>query len=175
MFDHVHTVEELKKEYRKMAFRYHPDRGGDAEMMKKVNLEYEITLKRLKAQYHTEHKENANENKQGDAKNAFTDDGFRTVIEKIIHLDVEIEICGRWIWVYGNTKPHKEALKKAGFFWASKKKMWYWRPEDAKVRYSTGMTDMNYIRNIYGSDKVKDEKRKYSKGGEKRYPVAERR
>ena len=34
---------------------------------------------------------------------------------------------------------------------APKKKMWYWRPEDKKVRYRGKGQDMDDIRNKYGS------------------------
>ncbi|CVK21558.1 DnaJ domain-containing protein [Sporomusa sphaeroides] len=144
-FQDIHTIDELKKAYRKLAFKHHPDRGGDTEIMKAVNAEYEQLFKKL----------NVTDEATGKAKFNMND-GFREMIDKIINLDgLEIEICGLWIWVSGNTKGHKEALKEAGFFWASKKKMWYWRPEEGKVRYSTGITDMDYIRNMYGSEAIK--------------------
>lgn len=33
----------------------------------------------------------------------------------------EFEICGARVWVSGNTKPHKNELKQAGFQCAAKK------------------------------------------------------
>jgi len=36
------TWEEIKTQYRKLAMRYHPDRGGDAVMFKKVQAAYEL-------------------------------------------------------------------------------------------------------------------------------------
>ena len=143
-FENVTSIEELKKAYRKLAFKHHPDRGGDTEIMKAINAEYERLFKELNIT-----------NEKGEAKYNM-DDGFREMINRIINLDgLEIEICGSWIWVSGNTKEHKEALKGAGFFWASQKKMWYWRPEEARVMHSTGIKDMDYIRHMYGSEKVK--------------------
>ena len=35
------SKEEIRKAYYKMAMQNHPDRGGDTELMKKINLAYE--------------------------------------------------------------------------------------------------------------------------------------
>ena len=154
-FNNVNTIEELKKAYRKLAFKHHPDKGGDESTMKAINAEYENLFKKL----------NVADGATGESKYNMND-GFREMINKIINLDgLEIEICGKWVWVSGNTREHKDALKEAGFFWASKKKMWYWRPEEAKIRRSTGIKDMDYIRHVYGSETVKTgatEKKKIS-------------
>lgn len=37
----ISTLEELKKIYRDLAMRYHPDRGGDPEIMKEINNLYD--------------------------------------------------------------------------------------------------------------------------------------
>jgi curved DNA-binding protein CbpA len=151
-FQDISTIDELKKAYRKLAFKHHPDRGGNEKIMKAVNAEYEVLFDKLNV---------ADEN--GNTKYTMND-GFREMINRIINLDgLDIEICGSWIWVSGETKKHKEAFKAAGYFWASKKKMWYWRPEEAKVRRSPGM-GMDYIRNMYGSETIKAADPKEKKG-----------
>lgn len=151
-FSNINTIDELKKTYRQLAFKHHPDRGGDTEIMKAINAEYESLFKKL----------NIN-NGSGESKYNL-DDGFREMINKIINLEgLEIEICGLWVWVSGNTKEHKSELKEAGFYWASKKLMWYWRPEEGKIRRSSGIKDMDYIRNVYGSETVKTGDNKASK------------
>ncbi|HYX91633.1 MAG TPA: J domain-containing protein, partial [Myxococcaceae bacterium] len=38
------TVAEVKERYRELAFRTHPDRGGNAERMRELNLAYERIL-----------------------------------------------------------------------------------------------------------------------------------
>lgn len=68
-----------------------------------------------------------------------------------------LEICGRWLWVSGNTKENKEELKAAGLRWAKKKQMWYYhRPEDST--YGRRTKSMSYIRMKYGSRKLDEEK-----------------
>jgi curved DNA-binding protein CbpA len=46
-FKNVKSVEELKKVYRQLARKYHPDLGGDAEVMKELNNEFDIMFKIL--------------------------------------------------------------------------------------------------------------------------------
>ena len=59
-------------------------------------------------------------------------DAYRAVIMQIIRLaGLEIELCGAWLWVSGETRAHKDALKAAGLRWSAKKSMWYWRPAEA--------------------------------------------
>lgn len=149
-FANIKTLEELKKEYRKLAFKFHPDRGGNVETMAIINAEYDKMLKIVS----TGKSENNN------SQQVNIDDGFRQVIDAIITCEgLEIEICGSWIWVGGNTVAHKTTLKENGYRWASKKKMWYWRPADSVCR-ATKMKDMDYIRNMYGSIKIENEKNK---------------
>ena len=38
------SLAELRKRYLKLAKRHHPDRGGDLEVMKKINHAYQVAL-----------------------------------------------------------------------------------------------------------------------------------
>jgi hypothetical protein len=74
------------------------------------------------------------------------------VISQIIGFkNITIEMCGNWIWLSGNTFRYRKALKKIGFLFADKKKLWYWRPNDYKSANQKPKT-MEYIRKKYGSD-----------------------
>ncbi len=64
--------------------------------------------------------------------------------------NVEIELCGSWLWISGNTMQYKADLKKAGCRWSNNKKMWYWRHEENFCKkYKNKTLDMEQIRNRY--------------------------
>jgi hypothetical protein len=87
--------------------------------------------------------------------NSGTGKAMNNAINAVIDLEgVLIEICGNWIWLSGDTRSHKDAIKAAGYFWASKKMMWYFRPKEWKST-SRGNFTMEEIRDEFGSDTVK--------------------
>lgn len=132
----------IKKAYRKACAQYHPDRNpAGLEMMKLVNQAYE------------ELKDKSGEQKKNDNDLSSYGEDIFNALSKIIHLGFDIEICGAWVWLHGDTKPHKELLKEAGFMWAPKKMLWYYRPSDYKSR-GRGRFSMDEIRNTHGSEKV---------------------
>lgn len=106
-FVNCKTLDDLKREYRKLAFANHPDRGGDLETMKAINNEYEQAQQRLKDAH----------NAQADEYHKTTETAaeFIEIINILIKLDgLDIELCGSWLWIGGNTREHKDALKAAG-------------------------------------------------------------
>lgn len=138
------TLDELKKQYRRLAMQYHPDRGGSTEVMQQINAEHDQLFDTLKAQ----HNASADEYHQ----TTETAEEFREIIEILLKLDgLTVELAGSWLWIGGNTREHKEALKSAGCRWSSNKKLWYWRhPEDAHP-WRRGNKTMSEIRAKYGS------------------------
>ena len=99
MFQELHeaeSIEELKRVYKSLAKKHHPDLGGNEEDFKKLNSLYQELL----------------------SKNQFDfniDLEVENVISEILHFDLLIEVVGSWIWISGDTKPVKEDLKKANF------------------------------------------------------------
>jgi hypothetical protein len=80
-------------------------------------------------------------------------DALNAALGAVINLKgLIIEVCGAWVWVTGDTRPHSTVLKAAGFKWASKKVAWYFRPADYKS-FSRGKYNLNEIRIVYGSTK----------------------
>lgn len=151
-FDGVNNLSELKKAYHKLAMQYHPDMGGDMEIMKKINEEHDKLFEILKA----------NQNAAADAdttgktyRTTESAEEFRDILDIIMPLDgIEVELCGAWLWIGGNTIVHKEVLKSAGCKWSQNKKMWYWYHKEDGVRWSRRKTTMRDIRTKYGSEVI---------------------
>ncbi|MEK9768619.1 MAG: J domain-containing protein [Betaproteobacteria bacterium] len=129
----------IKKAYLDACKKYHPDvNSGGLEMMQMVNAAYDV----LK-DYSGDITGNEKDTDYGDRLNAALNGIYGLA-------GLNIEVCGSWIWVDGDTKTHKEKLKESGFKYASKKKMWYFRPAGFKSR-SRGKFTMADIRMTYGS------------------------
>ena len=155
----VKTLEELKKSYKKLALKLHPDCGGNNEEMAQLNNEYDELFSKLK---------NTHKNKNVETYTKETDETpeqFKDILNRLFVLKmdgVEIEIVGTFIWLTGNTKPYKDDVKALVFRYSPKKYAWYKAPKDYKKR-SHKNYDMDTIRGMYGSQKIKEEKE------EKRY------
>lgn len=139
------TSEMVDKAYRKLAMKFHPDRNpAGAEMMKALNEAREAlrnfagTVTPGTADY-------------GDLLN----DAINAIVECA---GLEIEVCGTWVWVGGDTVTHKATIKEAGYRWASKKKMWYFRPDSWKSK-SRGRYTIDEIRDFHGSEKIQSANR----------------
>ena len=146
-FNNPQTLEQLKKQYRALAMANHPDKGGDSELMKIINAEYDELFKALK---------DIRQTKDGDIYTATqtsteTPEHFKVIINELMKMDgIVIEIIGCFVWVTGNTKPHREILKGLKFRWHSKKTAWYLKPDDYK-RQSRKDYSLDEIRTMYGT------------------------
>lgn len=147
-FTNVTTLDELKKQYRRLAMKYHPDCGGSDEIMKQINAEHDELFAALKAQH----------NKTADEYHQTTEtaEEFREIIIALLKLDgLDIELCGSWLWIGGNTREHKDELKSLGCRWSNNKKLWYWRHEEQGRKWHKGNRTMSEIRTKYGSQTFK--------------------
>lgn len=68
-----------------------------------------------------------------------------------IQKNEEIELCGSWLWIGGNTRANKDELKSAGCKWSKSKAKWYWHHAEAGARWYRGKSSMAEIRSKYGS------------------------
>lgn len=143
------TLDELKKEYRRLAMVHHPDMGGDTATMQAINNEYASLFEVLKRQ----HNERAAADETGKTY-ATTEapEEFMEIVEKLLRMSgLEVELCGSWLWIGGNTREHKDDLKAAGCRWSSNKKLWYWHHAEEGHKWHKGTKNMDQIRSKYGS------------------------
>jgi hypothetical protein len=149
-FYNCHSLEEVKRKYKELAMLHHPDRGGNTATMQEINLEYEEIQKNPLFDFANETEEDQEEFIR-----------YPEIINQIIGLEgLIIELIGNWIWISGNTYPHRGRLKQIGFFFAPKKVMWYFRPAEYKSVNRSPKT-IESIRLKYGSDVVGTKNRSF--------------
>lgn len=136
-FSNCSTQDEIKNEYRRLAKIHHPDKGGDLRTMQEINAQFKSAMSGERGFNHVA-----------------GDDIFIKIIEDLQKLDIEIESCGSWLWISGNTYENRIALKNAGCKWASAKKLWYWHAEEDSKKGGKPI-DMNKIREKHGSKILK--------------------
>lgn len=161
-FANCKNLEELKKEYRKLVMANHPDNGGDDKIMAEIIKEYKATFEVLKAKHNAEAK--TDKTKKATFETA---DSFIDILNKIMGFEgLEMEICGSWLWVSGNTYPCKETLKAEGFQWSNKHKKWFWYHGIVGTQKSRKSYAKNFeqVRDWHGSEKVENESRLKIKG-----------
>ena len=140
------NVEELKKMYRKLAIKYHPDHSkDDGKAFIALQEAFEMLHDKLKSgdKDAWKHKESASD--------------FMNIINEIIKYNVDIEIIGSWIYVKGTeTKTIKdEVLKPLKFWWSRKHKSWIYSGKQGRTRRRA--TNKN-PRDIYNVEVVKIQK-----------------
>lgn len=157
-FKNVNCVEELKKQYFGLAKKYHSDiTKGNDNAMTEINNEYEVLFKKYK-NIHRNTKEDVKSDTYEDKKGTSeTPEDFKTIILTLLNLNVDIELCGRWLWISGNTKNCKDELKKLNCKWSPAKQMWSWHFDKDSTHYSKKRQTMDYIRGKYGSVKFEKE------------------
>lgn len=158
-FHGIDNIEDLKAEYRKLAMKNHPDRGGDTATMQKINEEYARLFDRLK-DIHKSTRPDGPKTYTSENKTTETPEDFIKIINALFRFDgLEIELCGRWLWISGETLRHKEALKALGCKWSKSKRAWSWHfPEDSAFSYKGRREwSMGKIRAMWGSEMIERE------------------
>ena len=135
---------DIKAMYRHLSSKYHPDRNpAGLEMMKLINNAYSAL---------SDYEPTMQASECVDNEEVSLSDELNAALNAVISLGLTIEICGSWIWLSGDTRPHKTILKESGYRWAPVKKMWCF---SVGKSYGRGKFSMDEIRATHGSNVVK--------------------
>lgn len=163
-FANVRTVEELRKQYRQLMKKHHPDVGGNTEDAKEINSEYERLFAVLSRQEPQERPQGEQEYKDTTEDKAAEDRAIRAVLDALAGIDADVEIIGSWVWVTRNSYPYKELLKSLNFRYASKKRAWYFHADEYRRRSKREVT-LDEIRAKYGSERVNNRRERKAVAG----------
>jgi hypothetical protein len=138
-----------------LAKQHHPDRGGATETMQAINNEYAFACAKIL--------NGENINSVETEEEILKAEKYREALEKIISLEgVIIELVGAWIWITGNTYPHRAILKQSGYLFAHKKVAWYFRTDEFKTHNRHQLT-LEQIKAKYGSKDISNNSAEKSK------------
>lgn len=143
----VKNLQELKTLYFKLSKENHPDHGGNHEIMKIINNEYDYLKKILKNKKAEDGETIINETYES-MKN------FKDLIEDLLQYpNIIIDIIGSWVWISGiGTYNIKDDIlySKYNMRYSKPKKSFYWFNGIAgtKKRKATGKFEEN--KNIFG-------------------------
>jgi hypothetical protein len=142
----IKDLDGLKKQYQKLAKKYHPDAGGTTSQFQDLQNEYEKLRNSILR--------GSNLNKEQQQNEIQIDDAIRKVIDALISLEnINVELIGKWLWVSGNTYPVKDALKSAGLVFIKKDGVPYWVYKGVESS-SRGGTSIEEIKAKYGVHKM---------------------
>lgn len=76
-FTNCRTLDELKKEFRRLAMLNHPDRGGDEETMKAINNEYDAVFPAFRLAYNQAAETPTKETAESTRSEFYTQNGWK--------------------------------------------------------------------------------------------------
>lgn len=142
----IKEVDDLKKQYHKLAKKYHPDMGGTTIQFQQLQKDYESLLKKLLNGSKLNNEQVNNE--------IVIDKAIRDIIDTLIHYnDLIIEVIGKWLWISGNTYAIKDILKSSGLTFIKKANVPYWVYKGSESS-GRGKMSLDDIKMKYGSTKV---------------------
>jgi len=153
-------MDEATREYKRVIFSVHPDRRPKDEQetatreTQELNAEFADFCAHFAAHAARQRQEAAHAEGKKSAADFHDIDGLteilRQKIEAALNMGLNVELCGLWVWVTGETKAHKEELKALEFKWAHKKAAWYFAGVPS---FNRSEKSLDAIRAMYGSQK----------------------
>lgn len=143
----------LRTAYKKLLIKYHPDNNAKdtTGIMQEINAEYDLLFQKLKDTYEHSESYEKQTDRQKQAYDWEKDKQLRAVIVALSKFaGLEIELCGTWVYVRGETYPYRKELKDLGLRFNSHKRCWIIHFDDY-YKYHKKPVGMSYIRSKYGS------------------------
>lgn len=160
-FKDCQTVADVKKLYKELAMKHHPDLGGDTATMQIINRQYEEALKAMDGQTTTD----SDGNPHTYTYSHETESTLMEIIDRLLALQmvsVDIYLVGLWVWIDGDTKPYKESLKELGCRFHGVRKCWYFATTTSRYRKNSGK-GIDDIAETYGSTKIRNKAKSSSR------------
>jgi len=154
----IKDIDNLKKQYFKLAKIYHPDKGGTTTQFQELGREYDKLLKTLLSGSSLTDEQQKNEIE--------IDEAIKQIIDTIITFDgLNIELIGKWLWVSNNIENGyiwtiRPQLEAAGLKPIKKGGKWFFIYKGIESK-SRGNMSKDEIERKYGVHKVtpKDKKK----------------
>lgn len=143
-FANCTTAQEIKDEFKRLVLIHHPDVGGDEETMKRLNTAYQDALKNCRRSGST-----YTDDKTGQTVERpyiYADELEEKLAEMVTALlllaqanghKITVSLLGTWIWVEGDTRPLKDALKALGLSWNKVRECWCYNGTGKRCRRSS--------------------------------------
>lgn len=132
--------------------------GGTNEEMQRVNEDYERATKRIErmGERFVDDCATNSENAESTNKTTVADmEAYAEILQKLFAMDgIEVELCGSWLWITGNTFAFRSELKEAGCKWSKSKQAWYWYSGEYHRRSKRGYS-LEEIRDLHGSETIR--------------------
>ena len=132
-FNNEKTAEEIKKTYRALLKKNHPDLGGSKEIAQEIIAEMELAMTKIFRNIKIESESNVD----------FDAEMFGDVLKEVVNFEeLKIEIIGHWIYAFNSFK-YKEQLKELGFWFSGKHKAWVFSGQPKRKIRTKFSTDDN--------------------------------
>lgn len=147
----------VKKMFRDLAMKHHPDHGGNTRVMQEILEAYESILKSFSGSKF--HNQNNTEYQYNFSKKDMI---FADKIQEILNLklaNIIIEVVGSWLWVSGTSKEQKDLFNRngIGLQWSKKQKKWFYNGLLFKGKRKASGLSYDEIKSKYGSQTVYNE------------------
>ena len=143
----------LRTAYKKLLIKYHPDNNAKdtTGIMQEINAEYDLLFQKLKDTYEHSESYEKQTDRQKQAYDWEKDKQLRAVIVALSKFaGLDIELCGTWVYVRGETYPYRKELKALGLRFNPHKGCWIIHYDDY-YKYHKKPVSMSHIRDKYGS------------------------